>query len=281
MKYILFVLSTLTLACGDVEKTNQNEKESQKATSVKESPAKKPSLEEIKKATKTPQKIDIKQIEKKKTGDPDSTDPLLNPELAKKAAPANFNVLVSTTKGDFLVEVHRDWAPNGVDQFYSLVKAGYYTEIAAFRVIGGFMAQFGMHGDPEINTIWRQQTIQDDPVRESNTRGYVTFAKTNMPNSRSTQLFINFGNNKNLDSMGFAPIGKVVDEPGQGGGMSIVDSLYADYGEGAPRGKGPNQGRIGSKGNEYLKAEFPNLDYIKSIRVCGEDKIENAPEYCP
>lgn len=270
MKHILFALSsTIFLACGDVEKTNENS-------------AEKPSLEEIKKATKTPKNIHKKEVKKTKIDDATkSSDPLYNPELAKKTAPENFNVLVQTTKGDFLIEVHRDWAPNGADQFYSLVKAGYYKDIATFRVIAGFMAQFGMHGDPDLNTLWRKQTIEDDPVRESNTRGYVTFAKTGMPNSRSTQLFVNFGNNKNLDSMGFAPIGKVVDEPGKGGGMSIVDKLYSDYGEGAPRGKGPSQGKIGSKGNEYLKAEYPNLDYIKSIRVCGEEKVENAPEYCP
>lgn len=270
MKKMLLLLSALALACGDAEKTN-----------TKNEPAPKPKLEQIKKATKTPKKLDVQKLAKKKKSYSDSTDPLYNTAIAKKTAPENFNVLVSTTKGDFLVELHREWAPNGVDQFYSLVKAGYYQDIAVFRVIAGFMAQFGMHGNPEVNTIWKQSTIQDDPVRESNTRGYVTFAKTNMPNSRSTQLFINFGNNKTLDSMGFAPIGKVVDEPGKGGGMSIVDSLYADYGEGAPKGKGPSQGVIGAKGNTYLKAEFPNLDYIKSIRVCGEDKVDNAPEYCP
>ena len=268
MKHLLLTLSIFALACGEAEKTNEL--------------AKKPSLEEIKKATKTPQKSNIK-----KEGEPaksivkDPNNPLYNPTLAKQTAPDKFSVLVQTTKGDFLIDVQRDWAPNGADQFYSLVKAGYYEDIAIFRVIGSFMAQFGMHGDPDINAIWKKQTIQDDVVRESNKRGYVTFAKTNMPNSRSTQLFINFGNNKSLDSMGFAPIGKVVEEPGRGGGMSIVDQLYADYGEGAPRGKGPSQGKIAKKGNEYLKAEFSKLDYVKSMRVCGEGKVENAPEYCP
>lgn len=264
MRHLLFAFGALILACADAEKTN--------------STAKKPSFEEIKTATKTPEKP---ALERKVEAMPKGDGPLYNPELAKKTAPADFTVLVDTTKGRFLVEIHRDWAPNGADHFYSLVKAGYYEDIAVFRVIGNFMAQFGMHGNPELNKIWKSQTIKDDPVRESNTRGYFTFAKTGMPNSRSTQIFINFGNNKNLDAMGFAPIGKIVDEVGKGGGMSIVDQLYSDYGEGAPRGRGPSQGKIGAQGNQYLKAEFSNLDYIKSMRVCGEDKVENAPEYCP
>ena len=144
------------------------------------------------------------------------------------------------------------------------------------------MAQFGMHGDPTINSAWRSSTIDDDPVRESNRRGYITFAKSNAPNSRSTQLFINYGNNKNLDSMKFAPIGQVIDEPGKGGGMSVIDQLYSGYGEGAPRGRGPSQALLGQRGNSYLLSEFPNLDYIKSARVCGEDSTpETATDYCP
>ena len=124
-------------------------------------------------------------------------DPLTNPSLATAEAPAQFNVMLRTTKGDVLLELHRDWAPNGVDRFYNLVKVGYFKDVAFFRVIGGFMAQFGMHGDPNINRVWKASTISDDPVRESNKRGYITFAQTSAPNSRSTQLFINYGNNKN------------------------------------------------------------------------------------
>lgn len=240
----------------------------------KSSSSNKPTVEQIKQSTKIPEKP---EVQAKSAGG----SPLENPSLATATAPDRFTVLFDTSKGDFLVEVNREWAPFGADRFYNLIKVGYYQDVAFFRVIGGFMAQFGMHGSPQINSAWKKSTIKDDPVRESNKRGYLTFAKTQMPNSRSTQLFINFGNNKSLDSMGFAPIGKVVDEPGRGGGMSVVDKLYADYGEGAPRGRGPSQGTLGQRGNSYLKAEFPNLDYIKSARVCGEGKVENAPEYCP
>jgi len=242
--------------------------------SEKNTSSKKPTVEQIKQSTKTPEKPESQATST-------SGSPLENPSLATAKAPDQFTVLFDTTKGDFLVEVTRDWAPFGVDRFYNLITVGYYQDVSFFRVIGGFMAQFGMHGSPQINSAWKKSTIKDDPVRESNKRGYLTFAKTQMPNSRSTQLFINFGNNKNLDSMGFAPIGKVVDEPGKGGGMAVVDKLYADYGEGAPRGRGPAQDTLGQRGNSYLKAEFSNLDYIKSTRVCGEGKIENAPEYCP
>jgi len=210
------------------------------------------------------------------------TDPLLNPSLATQQAPSDFTVLLQTTKGDVMLELHRDWAPNGVDRFYNLVKVGYFSDIAFFRVIGGFMAQFGMHGDPNINRVWKASTISDDKVRESNKRGFITFAQTNAPNSRSTQLFINYGNNKNLDSMRFAPIGKVIEEAGMGGGMSVIDQLYAEYGEGAPRGRGPSQGKIGQQGNTYLRSEFPNLDYIISARVCGEENASSyTTSYCP
>jgi peptidyl-prolyl cis-trans isomerase A (cyclophilin A) len=250
------------LACGD-------------APSDKTNKAEKPSVEQMKAATQVPTPKNANE------GD-GGVDPLRNPSLATTEAPAEFTVMLRTTKGDVLLEIHRDWAPNGVDRFYNLVKVGYFSDIAFFRVIGGFMAQFGMHGDPNINRVWKSSTISDDPVRESNKRGYITFAQTNAPNSRSTQLFINYGNNKNLDSMRFAPIGKVIEEPGKGGGMSVIDQLYADYGEGAPRGRGPSQGSLARAGNAYLKAEFPNLDYIQSARICGEENVtDNATDFCP
>lgn len=267
MNISTIVLSVFTIFCVGC---TGNTPEVSTTTEV----AKKPTTEQIQQAT---QKT---EAPKENIGN-GGTDPLLNPSLANATAPATYTVLLTTTKGDVLIEVQREWAPNGADRLYNLVKVGYFTNIAFFRVIGEFMAQFGMHGDPQINSVWKASTLMDDPVRESNARGYVTFAKTNAPNSRSTQLFINYGNNKNLDSMGFAPIGKVVDEPGKGGGMSVIDKLYAGYGEGAPRGKGPDQRLLGAKGNSYLQAEFPNLDYILSARVCGEDAVENAPEYCP
>jgi peptidyl-prolyl cis-trans isomerase A (cyclophilin A) len=182
-----------------------------------------------------------------------------NPALLKPTdatAPESFNVKLETTKGDITIEVVRMWAPNGVDRFYNLVKAGFYDNVAFFRVISGFMAQTGLNGDPEVTNAWARAPIPDDPVKKSNTRGTVTFAMTSDPNSRTTQFFINFGDNSYLDKSGFAPFGQVVD------GMSVVDMLYSGYGEGAPRGRGPLQGRINSEGNAYLKAEFPDLDYI-------------------
>jgi peptidyl-prolyl cis-trans isomerase A (cyclophilin A) len=185
---------------------------------------------------------------------------LLNPAGLTEQAPASFKVLFNTTKGDFTLEVNRDWAPLGADRFYNLVKAGYFTDIAFFRVIGGFMAQFGIHGDPAVSAAWRGARIQDDPVKQSNKRGYISYAMAG-PNTRTTQLFISFGDNSQLDSMGFSPFGKVAS------GMDVVDALHDGYGEGAPRGMGPDQGRVQMQGNAYLKADFPKLDYIKSASI--------------
>ena len=174
-------------------------------------------------------------------------------------APDQYTVELDTTKGAILIDVRRDWAPHGADRFYELVKNGYYTDVAFFRVIGGFMAQVGISGDPALNAEWREKTIPDDPVKASNTRGTVTFA-TSGPDSRTTQFFINFGDNSRLDAMGFAPFGKVRD-------MAPVDALYDGYGEGAPRGGGPSQSLMQSQGNAYLRQNFPKLDYIKSAKI--------------
>lgn len=177
-------------------------------------------------------------------------------------APDSFKVAVVTSKGNFTIMAHRDWAPRGVDRFYHLVQAGFFDDARFFRVLTGFMAQFGMNGDPRVTAAWEPLTLQDDPVKQKNLRGMVTFAAGGSPNSRSTQLFINYGDNNNLDGMGFAPIGQVID------GMAVVDSLYADYGEGAESGgAGPSQSRIGSEGNAYLTQSFPKLDYIKTARI--------------
>src|SRR5690606_9945572 len=191
------------------------------------------------------------------------TNMLLRPdaEAFQATAPETFRVRFETSKGDFVVEVVRAWAPNGADRFYNLVRNGYYDDVRFFRVISGFMAQFGIHGDPKVNAAWRVRPIPDDPVVESNRRGYVTFAMTSQPNSRTTQLFINYADNTQLDGMGFAPIGRVVE------GMEVVDQLYAGYGEGAPNGRGPDQARIVAEGNAYLNANFPNLDYIRRATV--------------
>ena len=174
-------------------------------------------------------------------------------------APGRYTVELDTTKGTIVIDVRRDWAPHGADRFYELVQNGYYTDVAFFRVISGFMAQVGISGDPALNTEWRAKPIPDDPVKASNARGTATFA-TSGPNSRTTQFFISFSDNSRLDGMSFAPFGKIKD-------MAPVEALYNGYGEGAPRGRGPDQGRMQAEGNTYLRESFPKLDYIKSARI--------------
>ncbi len=191
-----------------------------------------------------------KKTEEKPAGGGSLTDP----SKLTETAPATYKAKFTTTQGDFVVEVQRELAPNGADRFYNLVKNGYYDDTAFFRVVEGFMVQFGISGKPELNSVWRAARIPDDPVKSQNTRGTITFA-TSGPNSRTTQVFINFVDNLNLDQMGFAPFGKVVS------GMDVVDKLFKGYGEGAPRGMGPNQMEIQTRGNEYLKSDFPKLDY--------------------
>jgi len=193
-------------------------------------------------------------------GQADRTAKLRNPAGLTEQAPATFRANFDTSKGAFVVEVHRDWAPLGADRFYNLVKNGFFDQVRFFRVIQGFMAQFGIHGDPAISAAWRGAQIKDDAVKQSNKRGFVVFA-TAGPNTRTTQFFINFGDNAGLDRQGFAPFGEIVK------GMDVVDKIYNGYGEGAPNGKGPNQGRIQSEGNAYLTKEFPQLDYIKSATI--------------
>jgi peptidyl-prolyl cis-trans isomerase A (cyclophilin A) len=186
--------------------------------------------------------------------------PLSNPASLREQAPATYKVRFDTTKGAFVVEVTRAWAPRGADRFYNLVKNGFYDNVRFFRVISGFMVQFGINGDPAIMASWRAAQIPDDPVTQSNTRGMITFA-TAGPNTRTSQVFINFADNARLDQSGFAPFGKVVS------GMNVVDSLNAEYGEGAPRGRGPDQSRLQSEGNTYLAKEFPRMDYIKKATI--------------
>jgi peptidyl-prolyl cis-trans isomerase A (cyclophilin A) len=184
----------------------------------------------------------------------------LDTSHAKEQAPDRFRVRFETTKGAFVIEVTRAWAPRGADRFYNLVRVGYYDDVAFFRVIENFMVQFGINGDPAANMAWRQAPIPDDPVTQSNKRGMVTYAMAG-PDSRTTQLFINFKDNTNLDGQGFAPFGSVVE------GLSVVDSLYSGYGEGAPRGMGPDQGRAQAEGNAYLRASFPKMDFVKTARL--------------
>src|SRR5262245_10371294 len=185
------------------------------------------------------------------------TNPALkNPAALKEAAPATFKANFDTSVGTFVVEVHRDWAPNGADRFYNMVKNGYFDNVRFFRVVPNFMVQFGISGDPALNTVWREARIPPDPVKQTNTRGYVTFAMAGRPDTRTTQVFINFGDNAFLDSQGFAPFGRVTT------GMNVVDKIFNGYGDGPPQGKGPNQGRLQTEGNAYLVKEFPKLDYI-------------------
>ena len=185
---------------------------------------------------------------------------LRNPAALTEQAPATFNANFDTSKGVFVITVHRDWAPNGADRFYNLVKNGFYDDVRFFRVIDGFMAQFGIHGTPAVASAWQNASIKDDPGKQSNKRGFVTFA-TRGPNTRTTQLFINFGDNAGLDKQGFSPFGEVTK------GMDVVDKIYNGYGEGAPRGKGPDQGRLQAEGNAYLAKDFPKLDYIKTATI--------------
>lgn len=175
-------------------------------------------------------------------------------------APATYKVKLDTSKGVVVIDVNRAWAPKGADRFYNLVKSGFFDNARFFRVISGFMVQFGIAGDPKIQAPWRNAPITDDPVTQSNKRGYVTFA-TAGPNTRTTQMFINFADNARLDRSGFAPFGMV------SSGMNVVDQLHAGYGEGAPNGAGPEQGRIQTEGNAYLTRSFPNLDYIKKATI--------------
>ncbi|MGB0604710.1 MAG: peptidylprolyl isomerase [Candidatus Latescibacterota bacterium] len=173
----------------------------------------------------------------------------------KTEAPEQYAVTFETTAGNFVLTVYRDWAPRGADRFYNLVTNGFYNEQRFFRVVPGFVVQWGMSGDPEITKEWANAQFLDDPVKESNTRGRISFAATNRPNSRTTQVFINLGDNTNLDGMRFAPFGEVTE------GMDVVDKINAEYGQQA------SQGYIAEQGNAYLQEAFPNMDYIKSVRV--------------
>ena len=190
-----------------------------------------------------------------------------DPSKLTEKAPETFKAQFDTTKGKITIEVTRSLAPNGADRFYNLVKSGYFTDVEFFRVIPGFMCQFGINGDPAVSAKWRTANIADDPVKGSNTRGTITFA-TAGPNTRTTQLFINFGDNAMLDRQGFSPFGKVAE------GMDVVDKINGEYGEGAPGGRGPNQGRVQMEGNAFLKKEFPNLDYIKSATIVPADSTK-------
>jgi peptidyl-prolyl cis-trans isomerase A (cyclophilin A) len=180
---------------------------------------------------------------------------LSKPASLNERAPAVYKARFDTSAGVFVIEVRTEWAPRAADRFFNLIKNGYYDGCRFFRVVPGFMVQFGINGDPAIQNHWQNATIRDEPVKQGNTRGFVSFAKSSLPDSRTTQVFINFGDNSRLNRDGFAVFGKVIS------GMDVVDKIYSGYGQ------TPDQGRIQKEGNAYLTKSFPKLDYIKKATV--------------
>ncbi len=200
----------------------------------------------------------------KKTTTSASSARLMNPALWRQKAPAEFKAKFTTTKGDFVIEAHRDWAPLGVDRFYNLVKSGYFTDVSFYRVVPGFVVQFGAAPNPKVQAAWEKAPIHDDKVSQSNTRGRVTFAMGG-PGTRTTEVFINLKDNSPLDKYpgaAFAPIGEVVE------GLEIIDQIYSGYGDMKEQGgRGPSQERTQKEGKAYLDKNFPNLDSIKTATV--------------
>ena len=197
---------------------------------------------------------------------PAQTTKLADPAQLIATAPDLFRARVETSKGAFVIEVHREWAPLAADRFYNLVRNGFYDGTRFFRVRPGFMAQFGLNGDPGIQAAWQRASLRDEPPTKSNTRGYVSFAKENLPNTRFTQIFVNYGDNSYLDEQGFAPFGQVVS------GMEVVDKLFSP-----PRDNEPDQRRILREGNGYLQKEFPQLDFVKKATIVPAGAAAPAP----
>jgi peptidyl-prolyl cis-trans isomerase A (cyclophilin A) len=181
---------------------------------------------------------------------------ILVPSTLKARAPETFKAKFTTTQGDIVIQVTRAWAPLGADRFYNLVRGGFFTNATFFRVIPGFMAQFGLSADPKVTAVWSTETLKDDPVKESNKRGFISFA-TSGPDSRTTQMFINFADNARLDGMGFSPFGEVVE------GMDVVDKLYSGYGENPPT----TQGSITQLGKPWIDKNMPKADSIKIASI--------------
>jgi len=189
---------------------------------------------------------------------PTAVNPKLkNPAALAEHAPATYRARVDTSQGVFVIEAHREWAPLAADRFYNLVKNGFYNDARFFRVLSGFMAQFGLNGDPDVQRAWTNAGLPDEPTKQSNLRGFVSFARESSPNSRYTMVFINYKDNSYLDTEGFPPFGQVV------AGLDVVDKLYGGYG----RTNVPDQHRITSEGNAYLSAEYPKLDYIRRATI--------------
>ena len=191
---------------------------------------------------------------------PAAPNPLLRPKQLTETAPASFRARFETSKGEFVVRVTRAWAPRGADRFYNLVKNGYYDDTRVYRVLEGFMVQWGVNGDPRVNAAWRSSVIVDDSVRHTNARGTVSFAK-GRPHSRTTEIFVNYRDNAQLDDRGFSPFGEVVE------GMNVVEAFYVAYGDGPPRGEGPYRARAQALGNAYFDEAFPELDRILRAEV--------------
>ena len=186
-----------------------------------------------------------------------NVEKLKDPSQLTERAPESFRARVDSSHGAFVIAVEREWAPLAADRFYNLVKNGFYNGSRFFRVLDGFMAQFGLHADPDVQSAWRTANLKDEPVMKSNTRGFVSFTRESSPNSRYTMIFINYKDNRYLDADGFAPFGQVVS------GMDVVDKLYSGYG----RQNIPDQRRILREGNVFLQAEYPKLDFVKSATI--------------
>jgi peptidyl-prolyl cis-trans isomerase A (cyclophilin A) len=212
----------------------------------------------------------------KKTGAPASSSArLLNPALWTRQAPEEYKAKLATTKGDIVIDVHRDWAPRGADRFYNLVRSGYLNNASFYRVAPGFIVQFGAAADPKVGAAWEKAPIKDDPVKHSNKPYTITFAATGMPNSRTTELFINLRDNAGLDPQGFSAFGEVVE------GKELVDQIYSGYGEMAEQGgKGPSQQMLKMHGKAYLDKSFPKLDSIKAATIISAEPAA-APKPAP
>jgi peptidyl-prolyl cis-trans isomerase A (cyclophilin A) len=241
------LVTAAAIGCGGEQEADTQ----QQATAQKEKAAEQ--------AATSQQEAEVKSKEADTASKEIPPPPEKEPPTPPKEA-STFKAKFETTKGDFVIQVERRWAPKGADRFYNLVNNGFYDNCRFFRVLDGFMAQFGINGDPKISTAWRGAKIRDDVVKKSNTRGFVTYAMGG-PNTRTSQIFVNYGNNARLDTQGFSPFGEVIE------GMDVVENFYSGYGEGAPSGKGPSQGQLQSEGNAYLEKDFPKLDYIKKATV--------------
>lgn len=256
-RYLAIAAATALLAIPGCDKKQQQGSSADESTEKSASTKKNPQKESAK-ADKGDDESSTEQGGDESTDSTDVDPALLKPEEADEKAPKTFKVRFETTVGPFTIKVHRDWAPKGADRLYNLVKLDFYDDVAFFRVIDGIMAQFGMKGIPKVDAAWKDANIEDDPVKKSNKSGYVTFAKRKQPDTRSTQLFINYGDNSQLDEKGFAPVGEVVE------GMENVEKIHAGY-----KGK-PSQGRIRKEGDKYLKENFPKLDWIKKAEIVDE-----------